>query len=164
MWQRFTSSSVHKVDSKGRVSVPALFRKALEVQGAEGMVVLVPGFRNRACIEGYAPKGFEDIAASIAQMHPADVNRRKLEHRFLGRSMPMQLDDNGRIVLPPALKSAFGIESSAQFVGMGESFQVWAPEAYEAEMAALFEDDDGLDDALALMPWKGAGAVGEGGA
>ncbi|MEO0681382.1 MAG: cell division/cell wall cluster transcriptional repressor MraZ [Pseudomonadota bacterium] len=153
MWRQFTSSSVHKVDGKGRVSVPAVFRKVLEGQGAEGQVFLVPGFRDARAIEGYAFDGHAAIGAQIARMHPASKPRKRLEHRFLGRTLPLQLDENGRIVLSPALRQDHGIAGQAQFVGLGDSFQIWAPEAYEAYLAEL--DDDDEEDAFAAMPWPG---------
>lgn len=158
MAQRFTSNFTAKVDDKGRVSVPASFRRVLESEGAEGRLHLVPGFRNPRSVEGYAPSGFEAMAAMIARMHPADRNRRKLEYKFLGQSMDMQVDDTGRIVLPRELREAMGIGDRALFIGTGESFQIWAPEAHEAAMAELFADEDEGGDPLASMPWPGAEA------
>ena len=76
---------------------------------------------------------------------------------FLGRSIPVQVDDAGRSVLPKDLRAAMGIGADALFMGVGESFQIWAPEAHAAEVAALLDDDDG-GDALLLMPWAEAGA------
>ena len=99
MWRRFTSSFFNKVDAKGRVSVPAAWRKTLEARGADGNLILVPGFRDRRCIEGYAPDTYETLAAAISSMHPSDPKRRKLEYRLMGRAVPLQVDENGRIIL-----------------------------------------------------------------
>lgn len=158
MSRQFTASMVCKVDGKGRVSVPAVIRRVLEVQGAEGRFYLVPGFRNPRCIEGYSPEGHAEIADRIAEMHPADRARRKLEHRFLARSLPFELDDTGRIVLAPRVRAEAGIEDEALFVGLGDSFQIWNPQAYDAEMEALFADDEADADPLAAMPWRGTPA------
>jgi MraZ protein len=152
MWRRFSSNSVHKVDQKGRVSVPALFRKTLETLDAGGMVILVPGFRHPKAIEGYAPAGFEEIAAKISRMHPASKERKVLEWRFTGQAQPMQVDDTGRIVLSPQLKAAASIGKDALFVGSGDSFQIWNPDEHARAIGAL-EAEAGPEDALEMLPW-----------
>lgn len=163
MWRRFTSSFFNKVDAKGRVSVPAPWRKALDARGADGALILVPGFRDRNCIEGYAPDTYESLAAAIAAMHPADPNRKKLEYRLMGRAVPMQVDENGRIVIGADLRAAFGLEPEAVFVGVGDSFQIWSRAAYDLHVAPMMEDDEDDGDPLAALPWPG-GAGGAGGA
>ena len=155
MWRRFTSSSVHKVDQKGRVSVPSLYRKALEALDAGGVVVLVPSLMDPGAIEGYAPSGFDAVAAKIARMHPSSPQRRVLEWRFIGEAQPSELDANGRIVLPPAFKAAAGIAGEAKFVGAGDKFQIWAPAAHEAALGAL-EAETPAAEAMAALPWSDA--------
>ncbi len=154
MWQRFTSSSVHKVDAKGRVSVPALFRRVLEQGETPGGLVLIPNLRGSDCLEGFTHEFIDQIAASISQMKPFSKARRRLEYEFLANALPMQLDDTGRMVLSPALKAAAGIDDQARFVGMGESFQIWAPDRFDRMMAGLAEEDDD-EDPLDSLPWGG---------
>ena len=67
MRQRFTSSSVHKVDGKGRVSVPAGFRRVLE-QAEEPGLALISNFRNQGYIEGYTLDELASIHADIEEM------------------------------------------------------------------------------------------------
>ena len=67
MARRFRGESVHKVDSKGRVSVPAPFRRVLEegdpdwTPGANPNLVLVYGRMGRNCLEGYSMKSMEEV-------------------------------------------------------------------------------------------------------
>lgn len=157
MWTRFASSFTNRVDAKGRVSLPAPFRKVLEARGAEGWLVLVPGFRQKGCIEGYPPDEFGRIADWIDRMHPASEKRVKLERRVISRAMPVQLDDNGRLALPAAVKARIPAGSEAMFVGMSDRFEVWEAEAYEA----FLEDEDDEDgNPLADIPWPGPDGEG----
>tara|TARA_Y100000815_G_scaffold195598_1_gene179089 strand:+ start:528 stop:1004 length:477 start_codon:yes stop_codon:yes gene_type:complete len=153
MWQQFTSSFFNKVDTKGRVSIPALWRKALELRNAEGNIVLVPGFRDKNCVEGYAPDEYQRMSAAVSRMHPSDPNRRKLEYRLMGRALPLQLDDNGRIVLPKEMRDRFDLGGDVAFVGTGDSFQIWSKARYDEMIAPLDDDED--FDALSAMPWDG---------
>ena len=150
MWQRFTSSSVHKVDSKGRVSIPALFRRVLE-QGETPGLVLIPRLRGQNCIEGFTLEYIDRIGRAINRMKPFSDARRRLEYEFMAGAIPMQLDENGRIVLSPTVQASVGLKGQALFVGMGESFQIWAPEAYDAHIATLGETATG--DPLDELPW-----------
>ena len=49
-------------------------------------------------------------------------------------------------MLPQRLREQFGLDEEALFAGMGEHFQVWAPEAYRADMASLDDWRAGLAD------------------
>lgn len=152
MWQRFTSSSVHKVDAKGRVSVPALYRRVLE-QGDTPGLVLIPHLKGQNCIEVFSNDFYERMARAIGRMRPFSKERRRLEYEFMAGAIPMQLDDNGRIVLSPKLQEELGIDGQALFVGLSETFQIWAPEAYEAHRAQMAAEDGEDFDAFDAIPW-----------
>ena len=66
----------------------------------------------------------------------------------------MQVDENGRIVVPQRLREMFGLDEEALFAGMGEHFQIWAPRAYGDDMAGIDDWRAGLDpesDPFALL-------------
>ena len=163
MARRFRGESDHKVDAKGRVSVPALFRRVLDQGEAPGTLILIPNLRGADCVEGFTQEFIDRIARSIGRMKPFSKQRRRLEYEFLANALPMQLDDTGRIVLSPALKAAAGITDQARFVGMGDSFQIWAPDRFDAMMASL-NDGDEDEDPLDAMPWDDEGDPFGGGA
>ncbi len=146
MWQRFSSSSVHKVDGKGRVSVPALFRRVLEQSEAPGTVILIPNLFADACIEGFTQEYIDRIARKISKLPPFTKKRRQLERAFLANAIPMQVDETGRIVLSATLKAAAGITDTAVFVGMGESFQIWSPERHAGEEEEALNAEELMND------------------
>jgi MraZ protein len=154
MWKRFTSSSVHKVDAKGRVSVPAGFRRVLEGgESADPALFLIPKMQRQPCLTGFTPDHIRNIDAAISRMRPFSPERQKLERQFMARAIPMNLDENGRINLSPKLQAQVGLEDQALFVGMGASFQIWNPELYEESYEDEAEED--ISDALEAMPWEG---------
>ncbi len=57
-----------------------------------------------------------------------------LERLLNSQSVQVQLDENGRIILPLKLRKLVDIESTAMFVGMGEKFQIWHPDNYTNDM------------------------------
>ena len=97
------------------------------------------------------------MSAAVSRMHPSDPNRRKLEYRLMGRALPLQLDDNGRIVLPKEMRDRFDLGGDVAFVGTGDSFQIWSKTRYDEMIAPLDDDED--FDALSAMPWDPPGAA-----
>lgn len=160
MARRFRGESVHKVDSKGRVSIPAPFRRVLEegdpdwVPGNQPTLVLVYGIPGRTCLEGYSIQGIEAVDELISKLPRFSRPREILERVINTQSIYAQVDENGRIVLPAKLRERIGVKSEATFAGMGDKFQVWEPAAYEADMYAIGDwlgDEGKEEDIFALL-------------
>ncbi len=127
----FTGRYRNGVDSKGRVSVPALLRASLK--GAEG-VYLFPAQHLR-CLEGAGADYLEKRAALLDGLDPLDPRRAALERLYFGEAIFLGFDGAGRITLPEALRREFDIEAEAVFVGVRDRFELWSPQR-EAEWAA----------------------------
>ena len=160
MARRFRGESVHKVDQKGRVSIPATFRRTLEegdpdwAEGLSPNLVLIYGMPSGPCIEGYTIAGAAALDAKVARLPTFSKQRRALERLLNTQSIYAQVDENGRIVLPQRLREQFGLEAEAYFAGMGERFQIWSPAAYAADMAGLDAwraDLEGDEDPFAAL-------------
>ena len=146
MIRRFRGESLHKVDLKGRVSVPAPFRRVLEdgdpefKTGSNPNFVIVYGGVKTPCLEAYTMKSISTVDQLISKL-PRFSREREILERFINtQSIYIQLDENGRIVLPPKLKAFIGLEGEAIFAGMGEKFQIWEPKTYESELQLLQDD------------------------
>jgi len=137
--RRFRGESHHKVDAKGRVSIPALFRRVLEAgdpdwtEGLRPQLVIVYGDHRRKYLECYTIEAIEDVDARIAKMPRGSVERRMVERMFHGQSLPTEVDGDGRLVLPQKLREKIGLEGEAFFIASGDTFQIWRPETYESE-------------------------------
>ena len=151
MLRRFRGESVHKVDQKGRVSVPAPFRRVLEegdpdwTEGLNPNLVLIYGMPSGHCLEGYTIEGATKLDEKVSRLPSFSPERRALERLLNTHSVYAQVDENGRIVLPARLREKFGLGEEALFAGMGEHFQVWAPGAYREDMAGIDDWRAGLD-------------------
>lgn len=168
MSRRFRGESVHKVDQKGRVSVPAPFRRVIEEgdpdwgPGQNPNFVLIYGMPSGNCLEGYTMQGAAALDERVSRLPSFSKQRRALERLLNTQSVYVQVDENGRIVLPQRLRDSFGLDAEAYFAGMGEHFQVWSPDAYAADMASLDDWRAGLEDDE--DPFAALDAVERGGA
>jgi MraZ protein len=151
MRQRFTSSSVHKVDNKGRVSVPAGFRRVLD-QAEEPGLGLISNFRNKGYIEGYTLDELSSIHADIEEMPRYSPQREMLEEEFIAKALPLSLDENGRILLPKDIREENGITDTAIFIGSGRHFQIRSPENRTAHQARLRAEVGPDHDPFAMLP------------
>jgi transcriptional regulator MraZ len=150
--RRFRGESIHKVDGKGRVSIPAPFRRVLEEgdpdwkPGQNPTFVLVYGRKGRNCLEGYSMKSMEAVDDMISALPQYSRQREILERRLNSKSVYAHVDENGRIVLSAKLRDQVGIKSEAMFAGMGEKFQIWEPSDYQDDMDKIDQYLDEVDD------------------
>jgi len=144
--RRFRGESHHKVDSKGRVSIPASFRRVLEAadpnyrEGDNPELVIVYGDHRRTYLECYTMAAIDEVDAKIDALARGSMERKMLQRLFHGQSLPTAVDETGRLVLPAKLRQKIGLEGEAFFIAAGDTFQIWKPETYEAEELAKTEE------------------------
>ncbi len=130
----FTSTYTNKVDKKGRVSVPASFRSTLS--GDDQTIAVFPSLVSKA-IEGFDYSYLEHISERLNnfEMLVSPSLTPEPAAKILSRSITISFDADGRIVLPQEFIRHAGITDRATFVGLGRTFQIWAPQEYDAAMS-----------------------------
>lgn len=126
----FLSSYENRLDTKGRISVPAPFRASVASDKFAG-VVLYRSFTNN-CIEGLSMSRMEQLAAATDKMGVFDSELDDLSAMLFADARPLAFDVSGRIVIPSDMLKHAGITDTAVFVGRGNSFQIWNPDAFHA--------------------------------
>lgn len=131
----FLSTSTNKVDRKGRVSVPASFRNAAATPAFNGIVVRIP-LDDKPYIEGEDITYTENFANDLHDNFDLDDEEQMaMATEYLASAEQLQFDPEGRVTLPAYLREYAGIETHAVFVGLGKTFQIWEPKAYEDHKA-----------------------------
>jgi len=133
----FLSTVTNKVDSKGRVSVPAAFRAALKEQEFQG-VVLYPSF-TAPCIEGCGMDFLERLNAGLDDQPTFSPELDEMTELVFASCHQLPYDQTGRILLPRELLEHAGITDQAAFVGKGRSFQIWEPGAQQKKKQELLD-------------------------
>ena len=124
----FLSSYENRLDTKGRISVPASFRASVVNENFAG-VVLYRSFTNN-CIEGMTMSRMEQMANATDKMGVFDSGLDDLSAMLFADARQLAFDVTGRIVIPSDLLKHAGITDTAVFVGRGNSFQIWNPAAF----------------------------------
>lgn len=123
----FIGTFENKVDKKGRVSVPAVFRQALGSEGFQGIIVF-PSHRAPA-VEACSMEFMEDLNGRVAGFDLFSETHDDLTFTIFSDSQPLGFDSEGRVGIPPQMLKGAGITDRAAFVGKGQTFQIWEPEA-----------------------------------
>jgi len=129
---RFLSHFTHRLDAKGRVSIPAPFRQALAKDGFDG-VYAYPSL-DAPALDCGGNALLAEIDALLMTLPPYSPARDAFATALLGTSEILKLDSEGRVVLDERLKAALGLKDEAVFVGQGHKFQIWEPSRFAAHL------------------------------
>lgn len=153
----FLSTFEKQLDAKRRIVVPLEFRAA--VSAPFDGVFCFPSIE-ADCLEGGGKSLFDRYAALIEELPFGDPLRSALETSVFGGMARLSFDDAGRITLPAQLADMFGITDWVAVVGMGDRFQIWPRESFQAHRAAARETArSGLAEMRAAQRLAKAGAV-----
>lgn len=125
----FLSTFVNKLDKKGRISVPASFRAALNGQNYTG-IIAYPSFVNK-CIEACGMSRIEKLNESIDTMDPFSEERDAFATSILANCVQLPFDTEGRVTIPDDLLKEAGVKEKGVFVGKGSTFEIWNPVEFE---------------------------------
>ena len=133
----FVATHVQRLDTKGRVSVPASFRAVLARDGFEGLYCH-PAL-DRPALDAGGNGLLAEIEAVIGRFPPYSDQREQFSLALYGTSETLKIDGEGRIVLSDALKAHAGIANAVTFVGLGHKFRIWEPGRFRAELTEATE-------------------------
>jgi len=153
----FLSTFEKQLDAKRRIVVPQEFRAS--ISGPFDGVFCFPSIE-ADCLEGGGKALFDRYAALVEELPFGDPLRSALETSVFGGMAKLSFDDAGRVTLPPHLCEMFGISDWVAVVGMGDRFQIWPREAFQAHRAAAREAARaGLADLRAAQRKQATGGV-----
>jgi transcriptional regulator MraZ len=129
----FVGEYLHNVDTKGRVAIPARFRAKIE-RGA----VLTRGMDS--CLTVYPMETWERKAQALDNI--ADPRKRHaVERQFFAAAFEVELDAQGRIVIPPKLRKYAGLNGEAMIIGARDRFEIWSGERWQSYLDELAAED-----------------------
>ena len=127
----FLSTFEHRIDKKGRLSVPAPFRSVLERR--RDPLYLFKSL-TEPCLEGCGPDRIGQIVDAIDTLDSLSVEVATLQ-TMLSSAQEMKLDSEGRIMLNSDFITFAKLEELALYAGIGRSFQIWLPSQYRMREA-----------------------------
>ena len=140
----FKGTYHYKIDPKGRIPVPPPFRRALGEVSQVVVTVL------DQCLAAYPPEEWSRLEAKLSALPAFSKPVRMLSRLLTSRAADCEIDVQGRILLPPALRAAAGLQRDAVVVGVLNHFEVWPPARWSGFLA---DAEKLLDDASLDVHW-----------
>jgi len=120
-----------KLDAKGRMMIPGGLKKQLPEAESEGLVIN-RGFEKHLVI--YTRKEWNKIVDDLAKLNQYEKKTREFIRYFTRGASELSLDASNRVLLPKALLEYAGIDASVVLSCQFNKIEVWAEEAYNAQL------------------------------
>lgn len=139
-----------KLDAKGRVFVPSVFRKVLSEEERERVVVRMEADEKYLLVypESVWNKQVMELQSKLNEWDPED---QMLLMQFVGDAEVLEFDAQGRVLLPKRLQVRMGLEGEVVFVGMVDKIAMWSKSMYEEQFAVKAK----LSERLKMLGGKG---------
>ena len=123
-----------KLDAKGRVFVPSVFRKVLSEEERERVVVRMEADEKYLLVypESVWNRQVVELQSKLNEWDPGD---QMLLMQFVGDAEVLEFDAQGRVLLPKRLQMRMGLENEIVFVGMVDRIAMWNKSVYEEQFA-----------------------------
>ena len=152
---RFLGNFEARCDAKGRVFLPAVFRKVLQGSGDERLVLRRDVFQS--CLVLYPERVWNEQMDSLrAKLNRWNNQQQQVYRQFVSEAEMVQLDGNGRFLISRRCMKAVEIEADVRFVGMGDTIEIWAvkkadealmdEKTFGEELQKLMDEELGIRD------------------
>ena len=137
----FSGQQLSRLDAKGRVSIPASFRQILRQRGMDPdkQQLILRSSHQQNCGQGQSLPDFETEFAQIQALPKYSPERNAMSKALLSSAQLVPIDREGRVVLPEAVMQKARITDAVLFVGVGDVFEIWEPDAYAIAEAEAVE-------------------------
>jgi MraZ protein len=127
---RFIGDYTAKTDAKGRVFLPAQFRRVLETEGEDKLVLRNDLFQNCLvlCPESVWNAELDDLKSKLNRYNN---KHQMMWRRFVANAELVELDSNGRFLIGKRKLEFAGIKSEVRFLAVDERIEVWDKDALE---------------------------------
>lgn len=139
----FRGLNAISIDDKGRIAIPARYRDVIQDE-ADSLLVLTINTEER-CLWLYTYSVWEEIEAKLTSLPSFNPAARRIQRLLIGHATELEVDRNGRILLPALLREYAGLDKSVMMVGQGNKFEIWGESqwllARDGWIAQGLEDD-----------------------
>ncbi len=135
------------LDAKGRMAIPARYRDRL-LESCGGRLIFTIDVDR--CLLLYPLTEWEQIEKALMSRPNMNPQVRRLQRLIVGHATDVEIDGQGRVLVPPTLREYAELQKHAVLVGQGNKFELWDEEVWARQRDAWLEDEIAGDPAAAL--------------
>jgi len=137
----FQGESSISIDDKGRMAIPTAYRDTLAAVCGNRLVVAYNPF-DAHCLWLFPAGEWERVRDQVNALSSFNPAHRELKRKLVGAATPMDPDGHHRVLLPPSLRQATGIEKRAVLLGLGDKFELWSEDAHQKRVTTTISPED----------------------
>ncbi|BBN59100.1 MULTISPECIES: division/cell wall cluster transcriptional repressor MraZ [Hydrogenovibrio] len=139
------------MDTKGRLAIPKKYRESIEEASESQLVATID--LNSPCLLIYTMDEWEVIERKLMSLPNMDPQARLVQRLLLGHASEMEMDSQGRILLPSMLREHAKLDKNVILLGQGNKFELWSQEAWDASRPDMLDtaSTGQVSDALSTL-------------
>jgi MraZ protein len=138
----------HTLDPKGRLSIPGKLKEAL-VNGAHEVLIVTKDFD--ACLVAYPPEEWKRILEKTKGFPMTSTHVKSFNRHVIAPAMECPLDKQGRILIPPSLRSYAKLNKEVVVLGMHYKIEIWDRKRWKEKEEQINQSADEISSALASL-------------
>ena len=131
MVNTFRGINAVNLDTKGRIAVPKKYREDI-LSAANGKLVVTID-TDASCLLMYTLNEWESIESKLQQLPSFNPAARRIQRLLIGHATEVDMDSQGRVLLPSLLREHAKLEKHIMLVGQGNKFEIWDQSVWDAE-------------------------------
>ena len=145
----FRGINALQIDGKGRMSIPMRYRDALGSDGAELVITIDP---EEQCLLLYKRSQWQLIEDNLQRLPSFNAAARRIQRLLIGHATDVELDLQGRVLLPTLLRDHARLDKSVVMIGQGNKFEIWDDLMWQTKRTQWLAEEsshvDGLPDEM----------------
>ena len=126
--------------------MPTRYRDTLQERCSGQLVATID--TEEKCLLLYPIEDWLEIERKIEALPSFNKAARRVQRLLIGHATDVEMDNNGRLVIPPVLRSYAELDKKIMLVGQGKKFEIWSEDLWNEKRDAWLEEDNLGDEAL----------------
>ncbi len=142
----FRGINAINIDGKGRLAVPTRYRDALMEHDSGSLVVTID--TEETCLLLYTARQWQLIENNLQKLPSFNAAARRIQRLLIGHATDVELDSNGRLLLPPLLREYAKLDKRVVLIGQGNKFEVWDEGLWQSRRQQWLEEEAAKSEVL----------------
>jgi MraZ protein len=149
----FRGITAINLDAKGRMAIPSRYRPELLTQAGGSLVITID--TEDPCLLMYPANEWDIIEQKLEALPSFNPQTRRIQRLLIGHATELEMDKQGRTLVPPLLREYAGFDKNIMLVGQGKKFEIWGEAQWhtgrDAWLQEKYNGEDGIPPELTTL-------------